>query len=169
MYYALQLYYHMTDDEAAKLVNSIKIYHPYGNVANLPWRDGSFPMKFGQRPQAVHLLELVKGIKTFTEGTDPESSEISNIRNQINELSKLVFIGFGFHKLNMNLLKPAIARNVNSTGIKRYTTTFGISESDKEVVREQINELYGSEIDTKMVNLSCHDFFSEFWRSLSFA
>ena len=41
-------------------------------------------------------------------------------------------------------------------------------ESTIPYIKEQINELYKSQIDTRMANVKCGAFFSEFWRSLAF-
>ena len=80
---------------------------------------------------------------------------------------RLVFMGFAFHKLNMQLLKPDSEKN-SSVFPDCYATTYGISQSDEEVIREQINELYNSKINTRTANVRCADFFHEFWRSLAF-
>ena len=77
-------------------------------------------------------------------------------------------MGFAFHKLNMDLIKPVNIKRTNLHLIKCYATTLGISESDKEVIVEQISDLYGEPIRTSMANVTCKDLFSEFWSSLSF-
>lgn len=63
-------------------------------------------MEFGQDLTPDLLLKLVVGIKTFSEGTDPESSDILEIRKHMGKANVLVFLGFAFHKLNMELINP---------------------------------------------------------------
>jgi len=165
---ALQNYYRIPDAKAAELVGSIDILHPYGKVGLLPWQGTSSTMEFGAEPNSEQLLQLAHDIKTFTEGTDPESSEILAIRSHIASAKRLVFIGFAFHKLNMNLISAQDLAEADASTIKVYSTTLGISESDKDVVSDMINDLYGDRLSIRMANVTCRDLFSEYWRSLSF-
>ncbi len=180
MYHALQNYYGIPAPDAAQLISCMNIFHPYGSVGSLPWfpnADGD-SMGFGDDLYARDLLQLAKKIKTFAEGTDPESSEISAIREDIKNARKLVFLGFAFHKLNMQLITPDGLSNCNSIP-PCYATTLNISESDKNVVKKQIFYLYNpvqdkgynlwkDELSFAMSNMQCANFFSEYWRSLAF-
>lgn len=165
---ALQNYYRLSESEAADLVKDINFYHPYGDVGTLPWANRNGTMAFGAEPQSQHLLELSRKIKTFTEGTDPGSSEILEIRKHMGMANKVVFMGFAFHKLNMQLIAPEPVDNRDNSEVKCFATTFGISKSDKEVIDEQIKELYRGNIKINMTNLSCGEFFTEYWKGLSF-
>lgn len=164
----LQKHYKISRDEAADIMKSINIYHPYGSTGLLPWSSQYNAIEFGTDPNPKQLLELAQGIKTFTEGTDPESSEIKEIRNHLSRMDKLVFLGFAFHKLNMQLIKPDDYEDIHINTPTCYATTFGISKSDEGVIRVQINELLDSDINIKMTNKTCHEFFSEFWKGLAF-
>ena len=168
IYNALQNYYGLPEGEVIELVKNINIYHPYGVVGTLPWVDQNGAMEFGAEPRPVQLLELSQKIKTFTEGTDPGSSEILEIRKHMNIANRVVFLGFAFHKLNMLLIAPQQVDGTSNSTIKCFATTNGISNSDKEVIEEQIKELYSGPIEVQMANLTCADFFTEYWRSLSF-
>ncbi len=169
IFHALQNYYRLTEGEVIELVKNIDIYHPYGAVGTLPWLDQNGAMEFGAKPNPKQLLELSQKIKTFTEGTEPGSSEILEIRKHMHIANRVVFLGFAFHELNMSLIAP---RKVDDTGnqkIECFATTFGISDSDKAIVNGQIRKLYlGVPIELQMVDLTCADFFEEYRRSLSF-
>jgi len=165
---ALQTYYGLTEGEVIELVKNINIYHPYGVVGTLPWVDQNGAMEFGAEPRPVQLLELSQKIKTFTEGTDPGSSEILEIREHMRIADRVVFLGFAFHKLNMQLIAPEQVDGTINSDIRCFATTLEISSSDKEVIEAQIKELYRGEIIVNMANLTCADFFTEHWRSLSF-
>jgi hypothetical protein len=166
MYHALQNYYRVSTDEATELIGCINIYHPYGSVGSLPWLTSNDTIEFGADINKVQLLQLSKKIKTFAEGTDPSSSDILAIKKHMEQANRLVFMGFAFHKLNMQLI--ATEKNRDSQ-LKCYATTLNISKSDEEVIREQISTLYHNAlIDTRMANMKCAEFFSEFWRSLAF-
>lgn len=168
IYYALQNYYRLSEAEAAELVININIYHPYGDVGTLPWVDRNGAMEFGAEPRPERLLELSKKIKTFAEGTDPESSEILQIRKHMGIANRVVFLGFAFHKLNMQLIAPARVDDKDNLGVQCFATTYEISDSNKEVIHEEIRKLYRLESAISMANLSCGEFFTQYWRSLSF-
>jgi len=168
IYYALQNYYNLPKEEAAKLIKIINIYHPYGDVGTLPWMNQNGAMKFGADTNYDQLLELSKKIKTFTEGTDTESSEILEIRKKMSMASRFVFLGFAFHKLNMQIIAPGQINDKSNSKVRCFATTYGISDNDKEIIEEQIKNLYHNEIRVNLANLKCCEFFIEFWRSLSF-
>jgi hypothetical protein len=79
----------------------------------------------------------------------------------------IVFLGFGFHQQNLELVRPE-----DPSDAKRvFATALGISKSDCEVVKIQIQRLLGQGperfgIDLRN-DLTCPGLFNEFWRSLS--
>lgn len=167
MFHALKEYYKISDSDAANILKSLTIYHPYGSVGQLPWCSNGNPIEFGAEPVASQLLELANKIRTFTEGTNPNESDIMLLKQNVFKAKKLVFLGFAFHKLNMELLTPE--PNVPPANQPRcYASTFGISDGDKKVIKGQVSRLYQSNIDLETANMKCKDFFPEFWRSLSF-
>lgn len=164
LYYGFQNYYKISGEQAFVLIKNIKIYHPYGDVGNLPWTKQKEIIDFGKNPSINDLITLSKKIKTFTEGVDPNSSDINKIKEQTGNASRLIFLGFAFHKLNMQLIAPENVEN----GIKCYATTFGISKSDRGVLNSQMHVLFKERIKINMTELKCSAFFNEYWRSLSF-
>ncbi len=174
LYCALQLSYRLHAIEAGELVKNINIYHPYGSVGALPWIDpkGSGPglVEFGMVTGTEQLLNLTQQIKTFAEGTDPDSSEIIKIQEHMEVSNKLVFLGFTFHKLNMELISPKFdGKREPNRRLKCFATALTISNSDQEIIRKQICMLYRIiNDDIIMVKLKCGSFFSEFCRSLAF-
>lgn len=168
--HALQNYYKISEPESAELINHIHIYHPYGDVGTLPWVMQNGAMPFGEKPSSEKLLELAKNIKTFTEGTDPGSSEIEEIQTKIGQATRLVFLGFAFHPSNMQLMTSSEFEYPQRKAIECYATTFRTSEANKRVIVEQIRGLYNKKIQTvtETADLQCHPFFDEYWKSLSF-
>ncbi|MES2663490.1 MAG: hypothetical protein V4629_09335 [Pseudomonadota bacterium] len=123
-------------------------------------------MAFGEEPNANQLLNLTKRIKTFTEEVNPESSEILEIRNNISLATDLIFLGFAFHKLNMNLIFPE-NEITSSQYVNCFATTYGLSKSDEKFIKLQLsNNLSNHVIDT--LNADCNNFFNEYRQSLSF-
>ena len=104
LYISFMNYYDITSEEAADLVRLINIYYVYGQVGYLPWQNGDTSISFGADPDIVHLLNIFSKIKTFTEGSDPDKSEIIAMKNEIISATRLIFLGFAFHPLNMKIL-----------------------------------------------------------------
>jgi len=167
IYHALQNYYRFSPEEVIELLKSITIYHPYGVVGTLPWIEQNGAMEFGAEPHPKQLLELSYQIKTFTEVTNPDSSEIFEIRNSMRLAHRVVFLGFAFHKLNMPLITPEHVDDISSN-VRCFATTHGISSSDKDLIYGQIVDLYHGRIEIGMADLTCCDFFTEYWRGLAF-
>lgn len=167
--HALQNYYKIKEAEAAELVKYINIYHPYGQVGYLPWQQPQSSVGFGETPNAQKLLTLANQIKTFAEGTDPNASEIAEIKEHMASASHLIFLGFAFHKLNMQLIAPSRTEEEFNV-VRCYATAYEVSDSNKEQITEQITMLYSSRADVsvKMSNKTCSGFFGDFWRSLAF-
>jgi len=170
MLHAIMAIYKVEPRVAAEIVSWIEIYHPYGTVGELPWHteldELDVTIDFGGTPDGAKLLELIKGIKTFTEGTDDSSSDIIAIRRSIVEADRIVFLGFAYHRLNMQLLtgdEPArqLTRRV-------FGTAYGMSNSDTQLVNEALgNRLNAPSIAIKN-DLTCFKLFHEFSRTLSF-
>lgn len=168
LYYSLKNVYRLNDEQAAKIVSSIKIYHPYGVVGNLPWQNKQDAITFGGEPDHHLLVRLASKIKTFTEGTDPGSSEISEIRNSMLTAEIVLFLGFAFHKLNMQLITPDHSAGKGAKRTSYFATATGISDSDINEIKEEIKLL--SKSGNVSINLrndrKCYDIFHEYKRSL---
>jgi len=169
LYHSLQNIYGIKGNEAAELIKKIEIYHPYGTVGYLPWQQQNRSIDYGEDPNPQQLLELASQIKTFTEGTDKYLSEIDKIRWDLLSAKIVVFLGFAFHKLNMDLLKPENSEKINVSNTKYYATAKGISDSDCEIILGDLMNLCG--VKSQHIFLrndrECSSLFLEYWRSLS--
>jgi hypothetical protein len=165
---ALQNYYGMSTRHAHALVRGTKILHPYGTVGALPWYTDEHAVGFGAEPSPDQLVDLVSQIKTFTEGTDPRSSDIEMIRNSVAEAKIVLFLGFAYHRQNLELIRSDRsldpARDAYCLG-----TAKGISFPDCRLLADELAEYLS--ISKKSVSLrpdlSCAEFFREYWRRLS--
>lgn len=169
--HAIMAVYRVSRENAAELVAEIAIFHPYGTVGRLPWmRTDESEIEridFGGTPQPANLLKLAEGIKTFTEGTVDTSSDIIAIRDCVQTASRFVFLGFAYHRLNMQLL---LGENPKSKTTRRvFGTAFGMSDSDTSMVRDFLdNHLFAPSVAPRN-DLTCFQLFHEFSRTLGFA
>lgn len=169
LYHALQNYYKISPQEAGAIVSAIEIYHPYGKVGALPWQEAGESVDFGADPTGAKLLELAAQIKTFTEGTDPASSEIVSIRSNMLNSNIVVFLGFAFHKLNMRLIRPD--SNGETEPKSFFATARGISNPDCRQLEDELGDFFGGASRSANIrnDLTCSGLFQEYWRSLSFS
>ncbi|NOR45909.1 MAG: hypothetical protein GQ534_10020 [Candidatus Delongbacteria bacterium] len=172
LYYALQRYYDISEHESAELLKTLKIFHPYGIVGQLPFNSSDVTFDFGANPSPTKLLQLANEIKTFTEGTDPNSSDIIEIRKNMAIANKVVFLGFAFHKLNIELIRPNLEFNNEEHYTECYGSAYGIPLQDHDVINNILSryfEISNNNISLDIPNSTCKDFFSNYMRSLSFA
>ncbi|MCB1057990.1 MAG: hypothetical protein KDD11_21020 [Acidobacteria bacterium] len=166
LYWALRNYYRLGSDEVAEMLATLNLYHPYGRVGSLPWQRQETPVGFGALSQSQSLLSISGKIRTFTEGTDPEASDIESIRRAVRECDQLIFLGFAFHPMNMKLLSSTEDGSAPKTA---YGTALGLSESDSQMIKEEVGALTGGEMRRVEVrnDLTCSKLFDEYRRSFA--
>jgi len=168
LFHAIRNYYGLDVESVRKLVSRLEIYHPYGHVGRLPWSDRGPSIEFGCRPNHQQLSECARELRTFTEGTDPDSSDIETIRTRISEAGILLFLGFAFHRQNLQLLALTEEQR-RAHPVFCYATAKGISETDREVIMGELLDILQLNRRRTHVRteLTCAKLFSEYWRTLS--
>jgi hypothetical protein len=167
LFHSLQNYYRIGQPDASFLLEKLKISHPYGSVGPLRSHGPGVPVTFGDWRRR-DLLEIAGQIKTFTERVEDEVARDA-IRLQIQAANTIVFLGFAFHPLNMELITPEI----KSDATRIFGTAMGISDADVTVVMSDIQRMLEKEtvkptLDIHINNsLSCASLFTHYWRSLS--
>lgn len=167
LFYALQNYYKISETKAADLLNAVHFYHPYGSVGTLPWQSQKNVASFGGELRPESLLENARQIKTFTEGTDPDSSEICEIRESVATSANLLFLGFAFHRLNMQLIGPEPSQMSEISEKRAFATAYGLSKSDCGAIAAEISNMRGSQKTEIRNDLTCAAIFSEYTRGIS--
>jgi hypothetical protein len=169
LYHSLQNYYGIPPDDAAKIMANLEIHHPYGMVGQLPWMSPLGGIEYGASPNHRELLRLAGQLRTFTEGTDPATSDINAIRETVAGARRIAFLGFAFHQINIDLLFPGVTKGEPIQAESAFATAISLSQSDCGSI---VNELTANNLVLRnkifMRNdLTCATLFSEFKRSLS--
>lgn len=170
LYYALQSFYYLSAQEVASLLRGMEIYHPYGTVGSLPWLGREGAIEYGATPDLSELLELSSQIKTFTEVTDEASNDMIAIRSHMSTSRKLVFLGFAFHRLNLDFLMPKVPSHRRQIPRKIFATAWGLSESDVSVISGDLGHRLqetGNQFNLRNT-LTCSQLFHEYSQMLSF-
>jgi hypothetical protein len=162
LYHKIQNYYGVDPGTAANLIPPV--IHPYGAVAPLRWKDVQRGFAFGHHAKGNDLLSIVKRIKTFTESFEDTDMQ-TRIASDVGQAETVIFLGFGFHRKNMELLTAP-----NKTQIKCiFATAHGISDSDLGQLSEEVSHTLlpaGTGLYIRN-DLKCAELFDEFRRSIS--
>lgn len=171
LYHALQTYYGISAEQSGTLVAKLGIFHPYGTVGPLPWQARNGAVDFGAETDARSLVRLAGQIRTFTEGTDPTQSAIEEIRRRVVEAQIVLFLGFAYHRLNLQLIWSDAMPHADPAATKYFGTALGLSQSDCDEIRNELSVLGGAPSNQIHIhnNLTCAKLFGEYWRSLSLA
>ena len=166
---AARMYYQLSESEATAALSSLQIYHPYGRVGRLPWESGENPVGFGADVHPAVLNHLANQIKTFTEGTDPTESDISGIRSSVRDATRIVFLGFAYHHINLELLFPSDQEGHSGVGSDLFGTAKGLSTSDCRTIADELSKGLKTNLDRIHLEPArdCSGLFDEFGRSLS--
>jgi len=147
-------------------MQKLRIFHPYGVVGPLPWQDPR-SVSFGGVLRNRDLIDVANEIRTFTERVEGNDPALASIRQQVQDAETIVFLGFGYHSLNMELLSLE-----KTSSIRRvFGTAKGISDADVKtiIVPETARVLRISNHGSININnkLTCCELFGEYWHTLS--
>ncbi|WP_339618058.1 hypothetical protein [uncultured Gilvimarinus sp.] len=168
--HAVMSYYRLNKVEAAEALEQIDIIHPYGVVGSLEWQthEPSTAVEFGGDIEPQRLVEYAQRIRTFTEGS--QSHQMERITKKMCLTERLIFLGFAFHPLNMQLIGGGQPENYqNPNTVDCYATAYETSESDQKSIRNSITHLYERPVEINTVNTTCAQLFKDYSRSLGYS
>ena len=159
----LQQVYDIEESQSSKITKSIFIHHPYGKLGDLPFEAPSHSIPFGGEVSAQQLIQIMGGIKTYSEAVEVGSG-LNNARTALADADQVVFLGFGFHEQNIRLLD--INSHAKRDRFQCYATTLGISNPKIEIYKQNLSKYLGL---TRQENLSfygksggCEEFWDEY-------
>lgn len=166
--FAIANYYGLKPAEVREVMPNLPIFRPYGKAGSLPWEKTDQSVGFGHC-RAADVENAAQQILTFTEQVQ-DANLVAGIRESIQSADRIVFLGFGYHRQNLELLRSAAPKHVEIRG-----TSFGISKSDTRTVSEELTALFGLEEYmvfrdheyAQLHALECAEFISEIWRTLT--
>lgn len=119
---ALMSYYGIDKSEAEGICESANIIHPYGRVGELGRGQSLASAGFGA--ERVNIRQIAQGIRTFSEGI-AEGNIDTEIRSVVEQAEQIIFLGFAFHPMNMEILRPKGQSSIKDV----YGTTHGLSDA----------------------------------------
>ncbi|WP_149140928.1 hypothetical protein [Gemmobacter caeruleus] len=123
-------YFRLEGEDAKRALDGIQIVHPYGSLGKLRIEGGA-AAGFGE---CEDLANAAKNIRTFTEGMGHESRS-EKIKSALGSAERILFLGFGFIPLNMDLLFSTLPpRQVPMIA----GTSKGLSPASVEIVTDML-------------------------------
>ncbi|MER8592394.1 hypothetical protein NKH33_12415 [Mesorhizobium sp. M1182] len=159
---ALQNYYHMKPAEAQKVLRGLEIIHPYGQVGRLPWQAPG-GIKFGQEVEPRDLPDIAFQIRTFTERIEDEAV-LGRIRAMIAEAAVIVYLGFSYGDMNMDLMTIEKSRTKSIFG-----TGYMISAPNRAAIENRVRQSVGGDTNVRRIeiaDLKCNEFLNGYWRPI---
>lgn len=170
LFHALQTYYRLSEEQSAELIRSIKIIHPYGSVGNLPWYQADARINYGENCGGEKLFQLASELRTFTEGADKGTTQIEVARSRLREANLVVFLGFAFHSLNLNLLFPPSEPFPRDVALRVFATAKDFSIGDRGAIRDRLQDRFKSnDLRLQMDDWTCNELFQNNQIGLSLA
>jgi hypothetical protein len=168
-YFACTSYFNLDQEGQDRVLATLKVLYPYGTIG--PFIASNLTTNFGQVRQNAELIEASRGIRTFTEGA--ESNLVKQIREEIASSEILMFLGFGFLQLNMELL----FQNQQFRPIRVLGTGKGLSKNSISEVEVELSDVFVHEptrfmeIDDlnriNIIDCTCGELFFEYQRYLT--
>lgn len=153
---ALMNNYNIEYSNALEILKGMDIIHPYGCVGN---------DKYGEIVLAKRLIDISNDIRLYTEKFSSQNI-YGNLFLNPNESYRVVFLGFAYHKQNMDLIFQRAFENYSVNYF--YGTGLGISNNDTNYIQEYYTSRLNRSIHFEIVNKNCKQFFDEFQYRLSF-
>jgi hypothetical protein len=167
---SLMLVYKLNEKDAAEIVKRMAIYHPYGTIGTIPFQNGNKTIDFGDinALDAKKLLSVLHEIKTFDESCGGPIG--TSIKKACIFAKKTVFLGFAYHRQNIDLLYPESIpvyedriepyKKYNiPIDVEKYGTALEISEYDKNKINENLYNHDKRVKQTILLDNDCYHFF----------
>ena len=163
---SLSEYYGISPDSIREIMKGLTIHRPYGVAGRLPWQKGDSPsVEFGGGSPQL-LADVAQQVRTFTERVN-EGDELAAMRATIASADRIVFLGFAFHRQNVELLSQ---KTKDHTEI--VATAYKISKSDMSVIDRELSKAFAHEFvmqdrRVELADMPCFQFFKDYWRTLT--
>jgi hypothetical protein len=164
--FSLADYYGLNVEDIQQVMKSLVVHRPYGMAGKLPWQHIAGPVvRFGQN-SAQLLSEASQQIRTFTERIE-ENEELKAMKATIANADRIVFLGFAFHRQNVELLAQKVQKHTEIVA-----TSLGISQSDKSVIHDELTKAFAFDGTNcagriTLADATCNQFFKDYWRTLT--
>ncbi|RWM69888.1 MAG: hypothetical protein E5X83_22425 [Mesorhizobium sp.] len=162
--HAIANYFRIDSKDAQALVSHLRIEHPYGQVGRMSWQSPSGSTSFGSEFHGQQLPAIAEQIRTFTERVE-DGDMLRRARRLITEAEVVVYLGFSYGDMNMELL------SVDHAGERAaFGTSYGISAPNRKMIERDIANSMGPDQDVvkflELADMTCVDFLRSYWKPI---
>jgi len=123
-------------------VRTLNIVHVYGSLGTLPAWESEPNRAFGLKLEptgafASYVAECAKTLRTFTESREGTTPIRDKIDKMLLGAETLVFLGFGFHQQNVDILQAWKGTSIKTV----LSTAMGMSNRSQELINEDIRKI----------------------------
>jgi len=147
---SLQNSYAKNVEECYRIMKRIPIIHLHGTLAPLPWQTSVGSRPFDSNCTKSDIATAASYIKIIHENiTDGRDKDFQRAKDLMKEAERILFLGFGYNKTNMDRLglRELLPRK-SSGACQIYGTCVGMGEYEKNIARvasDEIIELLGGD------------------------
>jgi hypothetical protein len=165
--FSLSNYFGLKPQVVREVMPSLPILRPYGKAGSLPWQGGDRSVEFGHS-DACAVGAAADKILTFTEQVQ-DAALLEQIQNALESAERVIFLGFGFHRQNLQVLDCSALPHVEV-----LATSYGVSKSDSASIQTEVEHCLDLSNYTvlnhqyvRLYALKCAEFMKEVWRTLT--
>ncbi|UPJ31019.1 hypothetical protein [Bradyrhizobium sp. CW1] len=121
----------LTEEDAAEIVGELNMIRPYGSLGSIV-RGGKDYLPFGHR--VTDVFSLTQRIRTYTESAalhDPD-----HVERVMAQATMTIFLGFGFHRQNMDLLRVSPERGFRNA--HALATVYDVHEGNLHALKDEL-------------------------------
>jgi hypothetical protein len=148
--------FNLDEKQAAEVMKGLLMVRPYGGLGNLHCSDETSNTPLG--PSLSDTFELSQRIRVYTEDMS-EHPALGAARTALSNAKTVIFLGFGYHKQNMSLLRiPSGQRPA-----RVYATAFQEPMPARNTIMGRITKsLRAPAIEITDANTDCRKFFEQY-------
>lgn len=137
LFNALKGKYGKTDEETADKLKQIPIVHVHGQIGQLPWQSSNNGRGYRRRHTPEELKKSSSEIKVVHESTGNAEAKFNEAIVLLNKATNIYFLGFGYHKLNLERLK-IIDLDINNKSI--LGTSFHLTNREAVDIQDRVSQ-----------------------------
>ncbi len=128
--------YRLSESQAGNIVNQIPIIHLHGALGYLPWSANDKPKRpYDPGLKSGYVDIAAKGIKVISESID-EDPEFIAAHKLIQEAKVIIFVGFGYNRMNLKRLNLDDAAEATLYGTSYGLEKREIKDTEKMIGRD---------------------------------
>ena len=125
-----------------RVMSGLKIVHVYGNIAPLPWQPGDPKRRYDTANDYGNTC-MAAGYLRVMNSKRKGGQEIEVARNFLGDAERVCFLGFGYHKENIDLL----GTEGNPWGRELYGTSLGLPVTEVERMESSLPGIQHAPMD----------------------